>query len=469
MDPDPPSLYYALAMPMMMSLMMSGVGTYVLLLLILIIASAMISGSEVAYFSLSPNDIRTLHEEASVSSKRIMSLKEKPRTLLATILIANNFINIAIVVISDSFFKLILGQDRLLSIAIWLQDNIFGDLVGLESLANGFNILLTVVVVTFMLVLFGEVAPKLYANINNLSFAKAVSLPLLALTWLFTPISKLLVLFSNTLERRLTSNPNYQSSTSKEDIDRAIDLTVNSQGGRSDQEADILKGIVKFGDHQVKQIMKPRTDVVALEINMNFESLMTVVKDSGYSRLPVYEENFDSIKGMLYAKDLLGHTQESIDFRWQELIRETILYVPESKKIDELLREFQSKRTHMAIVVDEYGGSAGIVTLEDIMEEVIGDIRDEFDEEKEIEYIQIGKDNYIFEGKSLLNDVCRIIGKDTSIFDKEKGEADSLAGLILELTGIIPKQDKEIIINDIILKVISVNKKRIEKINVRIK
>jgi putative hemolysin len=279
-------------------------------------------------------------------------------------------------------------------------------------------------------------------------------------------LSRLLVSFSNSIERRLVSNN--LSMTSKEDLDKAIELTVNAEeGGQSGQEADILKGIVKFSDHQVKQIMKPRIDVVAIEIEENYSSLMTMVKNSGYSRIPVFEEDFDSIKGILYVKDLLGHTQEENDFKWQELIRDQVLYVPESKKIDELLKEFQSKRMHMAIIVDEYGGSAGIVTLEDIMEEVVGDIRDEFDEDQEVDYIQIGKDNYMFEGKTLLNDVCRIIGEDTSIFDEEKGEADSLAGLILEITGVIPKQEKEITVGKTLLKVISVNKRRIEKINVR--
>jgi len=279
-------------------------------------------------------------------------------------------------------------------------------------------------------------------------------------------LSRLLVSFSNSIERRLVSNNLFV--TSKEDLDKAIELTVNAEEGvQSGQEADILKGIVKFSDHQVKQIMKSRIDVVAIEIEENYSSLMTLVKNSGYSRIPVFEEDFDSIKGILYVKDLLGHTQEENDFKWQELIRDQVLYVPESKKIDELLKEFQSKRMHIAIIVDEYGGSAGIVTLEDIMEEVVGDIRDEFDEDQEVDYIQIGKDNYIFEGKTLLNDVCRIIGEDTSIFDEEKGEADSLAGLILEITGVIPKQEKEITVGKTLLKVISVNKRRIEKINVR--
>ena len=466
MDPDPPAELLSIAAPLLLlALLTTGTTISILILLLLILASALISGSEVAYFSLSPNDVRDLVEEDSVASRRIISLKEKPRTLLATILIANNFINIAIVVISDSVLKNLLGEQRLAAIGDWLYGTFLSSLFTATQLANGFNFLLTVVGVTFILVLFGEVAPKLYANINNLSFAKVVSLPLKGLTFIFAPLSRLLVSFSNSIERRLGSNV---SSTSKEDIDKAIELTVNAEeGSQSDQEADILKGIVKFGDHQVKQIMKPRIDVVAIEINEDFNSLMTIVKDSGFSRIPVFEEDFDTIKGMLYVKDLLGLTQEESDFRWQDLIRDQILYVPESKKIDELLKEIQSKRLHMAIVVDEYGGSAGIVTLEDIMEEVIGDIRDEFDEDQDVDYIQIGKDNYIFEGKTLLNDVCRIIGEDTSTFDSDKGEADSLAGLMLEITGVIPKQEKELIVGGLILKVISVNKRRIEKINVR--
>lgn len=468
MDTEPPAELLFSSPLLAILLWSTGMSLTVLVLVLLIIASALISGSEVAFFSLSPNDIRNLHEEDSAVSKRIIALKEKPRTLLATILIVNNLVNIAIVVLSDSLFKSLLGEERLAHIGEWLAATFLGNFFTVERLSSSFNFFLTVVVVTFALVLFGEVAPKLYANINNLSFAKVVSGPLKVLSWIFSPLSRLLVSFSNGLENRLTST-NYSSSTSKEDIDKAIELTVSADATSTDQEVDILKGIVKFGDHQVKQIMKPRTDVVALEINEEYNTVMKIIKDSGYSRIPIYEEELDSIKGMLYVKDLLGHSSEEEDFRWQELIRDQILYVPEFKKIDELLREFQSKRMHMGIVVDEYGGTAGIVTLEDIMEEVIGDIRDEFDEDKEVEYIQIGKDNYIFEGKTLLNDVCRIIGVDTGAFDKQRGESDSLAGLILEITGLIPKQEKEIEIGNIILKVISVNKRRIEKINVRIK
>jgi len=240
---------------------------------------------------------------------------------------------------------------------------------------------------------------------------------------------------------------------------------VNSDDESSEEEADILKGIVKFGDVSTKQIMKTRVDVVAIDISTSFEEVMTVIKESGFSRIPVFDEDFDSIVGVLYVKDLIGVYGEKKDFDWSSKIRTSVLYVPESKKIDDLLKEFQVKRTHIAIVVDEYGGSAGIVTLEDVMEEVIGDIKDEFDEEEDVEYVKLTEGNYIFEGKSLLNDVCRVIGEDTDYFDKMKGESDSLAGLVIEMVGAIPKVETEIEYDDVVLKIISVSSRRIEKIH----
>jgi gliding motility-associated protein GldE len=282
--------------------------------------------------------------------------------------------------------------------------------------------------------------------------------------YLFTPLSKILVGWSSSLERSLVSSGS-NHLTSKEDIDTAIDLTVTNNSETSTQEADILKGIVNFGDTSAKQIMKPRMDIVGLDEELTFKEVMKIVRDSGYSRLPVYREELDAIIGILYVKDLLAHTEESENFDWKQLIRNAVLFVPESKKIDELLREFQSKRMHMAVIVDEYGGTAGIATLEDIMEEVVGDIKDEFDQEEEVEYIKISDNNYIFEAKTLLNDVCRIIGENTSVFDSVRGEADSLGGLILEMIGYIPTSENEISVQNITLKVVSVTKRRIEKVS----
>lgn len=428
-------------------------------------SSALISGSEIAFFSLSHNDLADLKEEETKSSKRIIALKEKPRTLLATILIANNFVNIAIIVVSDYLIKRLIGAEKEQQIGDWLYEIGLSFLGTSKGLANGFNLFITVVVVTFILVLFGEIAPKLYANLNNLKFARFMAGPLSILNTIFGPISRVLVNWSNKIENKITHTNNYQSNTSREDIDAAIDLTVNSDDESSEEEADILKGIVKFGDVSTKQIMKSRVDVVALDISTSFKDVMAEIKETGFSRIPVFDEDFDSIVGVLYVKDLIGVYGEKDDFDWTEKIRTSVLYVPESKKIDDLLKEFQIKRTHIAIVVDEYGGSAGIVTLEDVMEEVIGDIKDEFDEEEGVDYVKLTESNFIFEGKTLLNDVCRIIKEDTDYFDKLKGESDSLAGLIIEMMGSIPKVETEIEHRDVLLKIVAVSKRRIEKIH----
>jgi gliding motility-associated protein GldE len=460
LDPDPSS-YLAL---FILAAAPSTIWLAVLLLVILIICSGLISGSEVAFFGLGPKDLHHLEDETDRSSSTLLKLHERPRTLLATILICNNFINIAIVVVSDFLIRQMLGQDALLFIGDWLYQH----LGGLSALQYGniFNFSITVIGVTFLLVLFGEVAPKIYANINNLRFAKRMAIPLDFLNSIFGPFSRILVGWSNRIEGRLEHN-NGNSQASREDIDRAIELSV-SEGQNVEQEVDILKGIVKFGDTPAKQIMRSRVDVVALDKMASYHEVMELVRASGYSRIPVFEDDFDSVVGILYAKDLLGHSSEAKDFEWQTLVREGALFVPESKKIDELLREFQQKRTHIAIVVDEYGGSSGLITLEDVMEEVVGDIKDEFDELEDIEYVQIGPGNFVFEGKSMVNDVCKVIGKDTTYFDEIRGEADSLAGLILEGTGAIPKPERKIIYKDIEFKIVSVTKRRIEKINVKI-
>lgn len=431
--------------------------------LVLLVISGLVSASEVAYFSLDNNDFKVLSEENSDTSRRILALKDKPRYLLATILIANNLVNIAIIIFADLLLKDLLGVDFLLFIGEWLSANVFFAFFSGLSIAHTLNFLITVVGVTFLLLLFGEATPKIYATANRFQIVKIMAMPLTALNYFFSPFSKLLVKMSSGLEERLANNSS-QAYTSKEDIDAAIDLTVTSHEN-SGQEADILKGIVNFGDTSAKQIMHSRTDVVAADVQMNYKELLKIVKDSGYSRIPIFNDVFDNIVGILYVKDLLAHLDENEDFEWQKLVRENVLYVPESKKIDELLREFQTKKTHMAIIVDEYGGSAGIATLEDIMEEVVGDIKDEFDQDEEIEFIKIAENHYIFEGKTLLKDVCRAIGVSTGFFDEINGYSDSLAGLFIENVGFIPKAEKEITLQNITLKVVSANKKRIEKIS----
>lgn len=444
---------------------MADISYLLIILLLLIISSGLISASEVAYFSLGVNEIRALEEHNTESSRRVLELKNRPRYLLATILIGNNFVNIAIVVVSEILIRNLIGQEGMTNVGIWLYNNVFFGTFSPVSLAIGFNFFVTVICVTFILVLFGEAFPKIYATLNKMRIVTLMSGPLLLMRYFFTPLSTVLVNLSGTVEKKLIDNNNL--TTSKEDIDAAIDLTMVSNNEKSSQEAGILKGIVNFGDISTRQIMRPRTDIVVVDESVSFKELMKIVRESGYSRLPVVSEDLDNIIGILYVKDLIAYTDEQ-EFNWKTLVRNNVLFVPESKKIDELLREFQTKHVHMAIVVDEYGGTSGIATLEDIMEEVVGDIKDEFDVDDDIDFIKISENNYLFDGKTLLKDVCRVIGEATNYFDEYRDEADTLAGLILEKIGHIPKPDKEIIIDQLTLKVISVTKKRIEKVSITI-
>jgi CBS domain containing-hemolysin-like protein len=284
---------------------------------------------------------------------------------------------------------------------------------------------------------------------------------------IFGPFSSILVNWSTRMESRFIYQRSGIDDTSKEDLDKAIELTVSSET-ESSEEADILRGIIKFGNVAAKQIMRSRVDVVAVEQGSGFSELMGVIKESGFSRIPVYQEDFDNIVGILYVKDLLGFAQEEDGFNWQQFIRDDVLYVPESKKIDDLLKEFQLRRLHMGIVVDEFGGSSGIVTLEDIMEEVIGEIKDEFDEDEEVDFIKINDYNFIFDGKTMLHDVARIINVDKAEFDQLRGDADSLAGLLLHHFGMIPRKDRTLVLSPFRFKIVSVSKRRIEKIHLTI-
>ena len=468
MGPEPDLLDLALNLLPFLLLEISSLSIALasLLILLLLISSAFISSSEVAFFSLSPNDLERLKSEKEnvPSAKRLLNLLETPRTLLATILISNNFINIAIVIVSDYVLRTMITGEICAAWASNLME-LFPFLPWTISfLAKAINLIITVGIVTFALVLFGEVAPKVYAKINNVQLAQMMSFPLNILRRFFYPLSQMLVNLTSVIEKKLSHRAS-NNLASKEEIGEAIDLTVKG-GFNANEEVDILKSIVTFGDVSVKQIMQPRVDVIAVDFQSTYTELITVVKKSGYSRIPVYNENFDQITGLLYVKDLLGHLEENNDFEWQALLRTEILYIPESKKIDDLLKEFQAKRLHMAIVVDEYGGTSGIVTLEDIMEEIIGEIRDEFDDEIELDYQKIDEYNYIFEGKTLLNDVCRVIGLDINTFDDIRGDADSLAGLILELLGRLPRKGREIKQHQFTFKVLEVNKKRIQQIKI---
>lgn len=416
----------------------------ILAIIILLLFSALMSGSEIAFFSISENDKKKLSQENSNVSNQILNLLKKPRTLLATILISNNFVNIAIILVAQ------------IVIQIYLPEQIKSNPI--------LDFLITVVGITFLLVLFGEIAPKVYANQFNIRLSKIMASPINTLKTIFYLPTTALVASSLFLEKMLVRRSNTGKLTNRREIDRAIDLTVKNEIGTSDEEANILKSIIKFGEVSVKQIMQPSIDIVAIEKNMNYAQVLAIVKESGYSRFPVYENDLDHIVGILYVKDLIKHLNQNDDFHWQTLVREAIIFVPEAKKIDDLLNDIQIQRKHMAIVVDEYGGTLGLVTLEDILEEIVGDIKDEFDDDPEVDYRKIDDFNYEFEAKTLINDFCRVMNIDSSTFDQVRGDADSLAGLILEITGHFPVKNQKIVYSPYTFTVTGVSKRRIEHI-----
>jgi gliding motility-associated protein GldE len=402
---------------------------------LLLIGSALISGSEVAYFSLQPFQINKLKEMNTSGSVRVLSLLGKPEKLLATILISNNFINIGIIIIST-----------------FITTSIFD--FSEEPL---FAFLIQVVIITFLLLVFGEIIPKLYANQNALKFSIFMSYPLTFFGKLFYPVSNLLIRSTNIVNKKLSSG---RPNITMVDLSDALDLTT----GFIQEDKRILKSIVKFSNIEVNEIMKPRMDVVAVDLETELSELVKVVNDSGFSRIPVYSETFDNIRGILYVKDLLPHIEKNDKFNWHPLIRPSY-FVPGSKKINVLLQEFREKKIHLAIVVDEYGGTEGIVTLEDILEEIVGEITDESDEIESF-YTKIDDKNYVFDAKTLLNDFYKTVHVQEDIFEKIRGDADTLAGLVLELLGDLPSMNDVIKVEPFTFTVISVDNRRIKKIKV---
>lgn len=437
-----------------------------LAIIVLLAASALISGSEVAFFSLTHNDFDGISRQNDASSANVMYLRSHPRKLLATILISNNLVNIAIVLLSDYLIQLFISEALLQQwadgVLYWVP--LLQDYVAPLYMAQAMGFLTTVVAATFVLLFFGEVMPKVYAGSNKVSLAKIMAGPMISLMSLFHPLSVVLVKSTLLIEGRLYRHRLTNNKTSREDIDEAIDLTVKNEDDLDDQELDILKSIVKFGDVTVTQIMRSRLDVVAVDFRLDYAELLAVVRECGYSRIPVYETDLDTVTGVLYVKDLLPYLHEPAAFEWQSLIRTDVLFVPESKRINDLLRDFQRRHLHLGIVVDEYGGTTGIVTLEDILEEVIGDIRDEFDDESEIMYKKIDDHNYVFDGKTMLNDMCRVLSIDTAYFDDVRGEADSVAGMILETIGRLPVEKESIDIKECRFEAVKVGERRIEEI-----
>ena len=405
----------------------------------LIALGALVSASETAIFSLSPNDINTIKTDKSLKYAGLLKLIEKPKKLLATIIIVNNFLSVAVIISSALLINQIFDFSTMPTLGFVLQ----------------------VVVITAVLLLFSEIIPKVYANANSLKMAMFMTRPLRILMKIFSPLSSILVKSTAILDKRLVKQNRNMSIEELEDV---IDIAVKESSETN--EKSFLKSIVKFGDIEVCEIMKSRVDVTAIEQQSKFSDVMKIIRETEYSRIPVYNETMDSIVGILHIKDLLPYLSETDSFDWKSLVRPAF-FVPENKKIDTLLTEFQNQKRHFAIVVDEYGGTSGIITLEDILEEIVGDISDEFDSESDEKmYHQINEHTWMFEGKTSLNDFCKVVQIDSDFFDELKSESESLAGLILEQTGEIPQRLAEIKIPPFVFRVEAVDQRRIKKIRV---
>lgn len=408
--------------------------------IMLILASALISGSEVAFFSLDNTQISTFKEENTPSGNAILKLLARKRYLLATILIMNNLINIAIVTLATFF--------------TWT-------LVDTKT-PEGAVVLTLTVVVTFIILFFGEVVPKNYANQHNVTFAKTTAKGLLFLERILRPFSFLLISVTNVIEKNVEKKG---QNLTVDELNQALEITTGDD--TTEEEKGILKGIVNFSTLGVKQVMKSRMDITAVDIELDFHELMDKINKCGFSRIPAYNETIDKIEGILYIKDLISHIDKDEDFSWQALLRPGF-FVPENKKVDALLKDFQEQRVHMAIIVDEYGGTSGLITMEDIIEEIVGEINDEFDDE-DVAYNKLDKSTYIFEGKTTINDFCKIVGAESSLFDVVKGESESLGGLLLEINSKMPRAGEKIEFEHFLFTIVAVDARRIKRIRVLIK
>lgn len=408
----------------------------VCLAVLLLFASGFVSASEIAFFSLSPGDLNDIEEENHPSDKRIKALLEDSEHLLATILISNNFVNVTIIMLCNYFFAETVN---------------FGHAVIVEFLA-------ITVILTFLLLLFGEIMPKIYSAQHTLRFCRFAAPVIFVLRKVFSPVSGLLVK-SSFIVNKCVAKKNYNISV--DELSQALELTDKAE---IQEESNILEGIIRFGAETAKEVMTPRLDMVDLDINTPFPEVLECVVENAYSRVPVYEDSRDNIKGILYIKDLLPHLKKSEDFRWQELVRPAY-FVPETKMIDDLLRDFQANKIHIAIVVDEFGGTSGIVTMEDIIEEIVGEINDEYDDEEHT-YVKLNDHTYVFEAKTLLSDFYKILKIDSDEFEEVEGEADTLAGLLLEIKGEFPKLHEQLEYRHYRFEVLEMDVRRILKVKV---
>lgn len=417
----------------------TGVIIAAILAAVLLLMSAFASGSEIAFFSLSPSDVAELEDGKFGADKKIQNLRDDSERTLATILIANNFVNVTIIMLLNYVIAgVILFGER----ALLLQ------------------FLFTTVILTFLLLLFGEIMPKVYARQDPLKFCRRCVGGIMFARKLFWPIENIL-LKSGMMAEKIIQKENHVLSV--DDLEQALELTDKND---IKDEQNMLKGIIRFGDETAKEVMTSRQNIIDLDIRSNYADVLKCIEDNNYSRIPVYQDNTDNIRGILYIKDLLPHLTKSSNFRWQSLIRPPY-FVPETKKIDDLLREFQENKVHIAIVVDEFGGTSGIVTLEDILEEIVGEINDEYDEEEKF-YSKLNYNTFIFEGKTLLTDLCRILNVDDEEFEEVEGDADTLAGLLLEIKGDFPSIHEKIDYKNYTFEVMNVEERRISKIKVTV-
>lgn len=411
-----------------------------LLLILLLLVSGLASGSEAACFALTPQELEALRESEKDKDRVLLHMLDEPKLLLATILIANNFINVSIVMLSAIFSSQIVH---------------FGD-------AKILQFVFETIIITALILFFGEILPKVFAQQHRLAFSRFVCYPISTATKVLKPFSKLLMNSTNIVNSKLSK---HQKTMSQDDIQQALDLT----SGAMADEKDMLEGIVKFMDLEVCDIMTPRVDVVSVAYNSSFADVLHTVVDSGYSRIPVFGETPDDVKGIVYIKDILRDLGKSGDSDWHPNIRKSF-FVPENKKVNDLLTEFQSTKTHMAIIVDEYGCMQGIVTLEDIIEEIVGDISDEQDDEEEQkDWYRQPDGSYIFEAKISLNDMCKVLDIDSGVFNKMRGDAETLAGLLLEKTGVIPKKKDLIDIGKYRFEILSADLRKINKVKLILK
>ncbi len=415
----------------------TGVIFAIVLAMILMGASAFASGSEIAFFSLSPADIAEVEAGKTSSDRSIQKLREDSERTLATILITNNFVNVTIIMLCNS---------------------IFGHLVEFGEKAQWLQFLTLTVFLTFLLLLFGEIMPKVYSRQDPLGFCRKCVSGICFCRKLFWPIENVL-LKSGVLAEKVVQKENHVLSV--DDLEQALKLTDKDD---IKDEQSMLKGIIRFGDETAKEVMTSRQDIVGLDIKSNYTEVLNCVVENNYSRIPVYQENGDNIRGILYIKDLLPHLSKPATFRWQSLMRPPY-FVPETKKIDDLMREFQENKIHIAIVVDEFGGTSGLVTLEDILEEIVGEINDEYDEEDK-SYTKLNYNTYVFEGKTLLCDFCKILNIDDAEFADVEGDADSLAGLLLEIKGDFPSIHEKIDYKNYTFEVVEIKERRISRIKV---